>query len=584
MIWIKLIILLTGIPAIYLVYHRYMIFKPEFRKHLEAFAFGVFVALLLLLLAPFINSIIPLKNHIASAFFKAAFIEKGLALIALLIVFKHYINFSAAEAMLSAMIFGLAFAFTENIHFAATFGDTALIPRTIFSLPFHITSCGILGFYLGRAKMSRTGSYNTEYIIKGFIISAAVHGTFDFLLLKGAPFSYGAAPLLIAAVAFMEINLARAFIIPPRDILKNMNIAYEEWRIIYRQTRYERWILQSMGRQVQSSQKLFVWEPGIVKLCAVILLIAAGTAGVTFRNDLSVFLSARLSDSDEIMLYGLFPLSASVLLIIIGAVNADFFRTNELKIPVISEAHLVFDKKDETFVCYSLSRASCFVKTYESLGLDKRVTMLLSYGNRIPVLIKGHIIWENHDSRQYPQGSIIQIDRTDGTLARYLFAYSVFKLFKGLSFNLKLPGFELTKQLFVHPVSAMQEDVFYPEGSVIFNEGDEARHFYLLKKGSVSFIKRKPSGEEIWIGGIEQGEIFGEMAVIPGRKRVSRAVCETDSIIALSDRDKLQDLIRYNSDFALSLIQMLAERAQNSEKILLEYIALIELQQARNQK
>jgi RsiW-degrading membrane proteinase PrsW (M82 family) len=581
MIWFKLLIMLMPIPAVYLIYSRFFAFKPEFRKHAEALIGGILLAFFIYIASPLISILIPSNAPFIAGFIKAALVEKGGALILLIIILRYYPNRSIVETALASAIFGVGFSIVENAAYMSNFGNSVIIVRSLFSLPIHMTSCGILGYYLGKRSLASTSALRKINLIKGLTIAVLIHGIYDTLLLSGAPLSYAAAPLLVISVAIMEFVFARAQSIPSQGILAAMGIHLENWISIDEQLRYERWIMQSMGRATAHAGRLFIWEPGITRLLIVILFMGFAIWGLSFREEISAMLNLSLTASDEIMVLGVFPISVSVILMIVGAVNPDFFSKNEMKIPVIIEATPVTDDDSvDTFVTYSLSHASCFLKTHEPIGIGKEIVFNFNYGRQSSGDVRTRVVWENHHNRQYPFGTILHIDSYARLFSRYIIRYRLYKMWKGFVFNFQLPGFETTRRLFMHPLTAMQEDRIFVSGDPVFREGDDAKKFYLLKKGRVTIRKRKGEGE-ILIGAIDQGQLFGEMALIPGRKRGSSAICESDSIIAISDRSNLNEMIRYNPDFALSMIQMLAERTEASEAILLQYIALLEREEAR---
>jgi RsiW-degrading membrane proteinase PrsW (M82 family) len=574
---LKIFVLIMPIPAIYLIYARFIATRPDIRKHAESFLAGVLLALLLYMLSPFIHSLIPASGPLISGFVKAGLIEKTGALILLLLVFRYYPNTSVVETTLAAVLFGAGFASVENAAYTADYGNALMIIRSLFSLPVHMITCGILGYYLGRRALSGAALKRAAFLGKGFAGALIFHGLYDTLLLSGAPLSYIAAPLLVTGVAILEILLARAQSFPSDRVLASMHIRHEDWIIVDEQSRYERWILQSMGRGASGTAKLFVWEPGLFRMLIVIFFMGCALWGLSFRDEISVIFHLNISPRDGLMIFGIFPISVSAILIIVGAVNPEFFAQTEMKIPVIIEAEPAADSgHDETFVTYSLSRTTCFLKTHEPLGTGRTIRFAFSYGRSNSGVVATKVLWENHDNKRFPFGSVLGIiDHRNGYSA-FIARYFLYKTWKGFIFNLRLPGFEASRRLFTHPLTAMQEDRFYKAGDIVFREGDEAKHFYLLKKGKVSLHKSKGDGS-ITLGFIEQGELFGEMAVIPGRKRGSTAACDEESIIAIAGRDNLSSLIRYNPDFAVSMIQMLAERTNASEAILLEYIALLEL-------
>ena len=564
------------LPAIYLIYARYFDTKPRFRKHIEAFIGGILIALLLLVAAPILQSLIPSDNIAVKAFIKAALSEKIGALAILLIVLRYYPGLSVVESIIASAVFGVGFAAVENAAFTVQFGNSLAIVRSLFSLPLHISTCGILGFYLGKRSISRSTRMRSVLLLKGLMLSIALHGAYDLFLLSGNSLSYAAAPLLVCSVTILEFLLARSRSIPSRTILSAMNMRYEDWRSLDEQSRYERWILKSMGRYLNRRERVFIWEPGVIRLLVICVLLTGAIWGLSFREEVASYMNIAITHRDVIMIFGVFPIAISVMLMITGSVNPDFYAKTEMRIPVITDAEIRTDGAlAETIVTYSLSRYSCFLKTCEPQGVGKKIRILFSYGKYSSGETVSEVIWENHSDRQFPIGTLLKITHPERSFIRYINRYRLFKLWKGIIFNLRLPGFEGSLKLFTHPLTAMQEDRFYNKGSEVFREGDDAKHFYLLKKGKV-LIRRKKYETEMVLGTVEPGQLFGEMAVIPGRKRGSSAICEADSIIAVSERDNLADLIHYNPDFAFSMIQMLAERTEAEESILLEHIALLE--------
>ncbi len=136
----------------------------------------------------------------------------------------------------------------------------------------------------------------------------------------------------------------------------------------------------------------------------------------------------------------------------------------------------------------------------------------------------------------------------------------------------------------MRPITTMQTEKMFKAGAKIFNEGDKGTDFYLIKKGKVIFYKKKSEDEIMVMDTMEAGEIFGEMAIVGDNPRAATAVCATDCIIAVSDKDSLDALIRGNPDFAVSLIRKLAQRVHMSERILSANITDLDRQKRDNER
>ncbi len=59
----------------------------------------------------------------------------------------------------------------------------------------------------------------------------------------------------------------------------------------------------------------------------------------------------------------------------------------------------------------------------------------------------------------------------------------------------------------------------YGPGEVIFHEGDQGRHVYVIKSGTVEVLMKRPDGSQEVIRRIGPGEPFGEMALLRNAPR-----------------------------------------------------------------
>jgi CRP/FNR family cyclic AMP-dependent transcriptional regulator len=74
-------------------------------------------------------------------------------------------------------------------------------------------------------------------------------------------------------------------------------------------------------------------------------------------------------------------------------------------------------------------------------------------------------------------------------------------------------------------LSPITEIRCYKEREVIFEEGDRAENFYILKKGKVLLEVEVSKSIIISLGSIKSGYSFGWSSLIPGSAHTSYAVC-----------------------------------------------------------
>ncbi len=72
------------------------------------------------------------------------------------------------------------------------------------------------------------------------------------------------------------------------------------------------------------------------------------------------------------------------------------------------------------------------------------------------------------------------------------------------------------------------EPLSVPPGGVIFREGDEATHLYIIQRGSVTIQYKPYDGPMITLSHLQPGEIFGWSAVVGGEKYTSDAIGTTE--------------------------------------------------------
>ena len=100
------------------------------------------------------------------------------------------------------------------------------------------------------------------------------------------------------------------------------------------------------------------------------------------------------------------------------------------------------------------------------------------------------------------------------------------------------------------------EDVVeFPAGAVIIEEGREGDLMYVVMEGEV-LISLK--GRHLATA--SPGEIVGEMALINSELRSATVTASTDCVLASIDQTSFDALLRHVPDFAVHVMNVLAER------------------------
>ena len=121
----------------------------------------------------------------------------------------------------------------------------------------------------------------------------------------------------------------------------------------------------------------------------------------------------------------------------------------------------------------------------------------------------------------------------------------------------------------LHPVNV-------EEGTILFHEGDEGQHLYIIREGSVATTIRLPSGADQEIAAFGAGEFFGEMSIF--EKAPRSATCTTrepTSLFTMSQEDFFR-LIEDHPYIAIKImylmLQTTTQRLRNTSGFLVDMV------------
>jgi RsiW-degrading membrane proteinase PrsW (M82 family) len=106
------------------------------------------------------------------------------------ITYKNKSFNQIADGVIYGVTLALGFALVENTgYFFQAFSTGSLLSATFFSIVIfrgiattllHVTTTGIMGLFMGRARFN--GEHHKPTIIKGIIIASLLHGVFNMLI------------------------------------------------------------------------------------------------------------------------------------------------------------------------------------------------------------------------------------------------------------------------------------------------------------------------------------------------------------------------------------------------------------------
>ena len=88
----------------------------------------------------------------------------------------------------------------------------------------------------------------------------------------------------------------------------------------------------------------------------------------------------------------------------------------------------------------------------------------------------------------------------------------------------------------------------FSNGDIIIQEGDKGNTFFQILEGKVGVYKDYDKENETKLATLEQGQYFGEMAVIESYPRSSTVVAEGDVKVLEIAAEEMKDYVSQNPD------------------------------------
>ncbi|MEX1158809.1 MAG: Crp/Fnr family transcriptional regulator [Thermomicrobiales bacterium] len=95
----------------------------------------------------------------------------------------------------------------------------------------------------------------------------------------------------------------------------------------------------------------------------------------------------------------------------------------------------------------------------------------------------------------------------------------------------------------------------YPEGQVLFSEGDPGETLLILEEGRVKVSRFMAAGQEIVLAVQEAPASFGELALVDGFPRSATVIAQTPVVVRMLPRAALMGMIHNEPTVAMALMQ-----------------------------
>jgi CRP/FNR family transcriptional regulator len=108
-------------------------------------------------------------------------------------------------------------------------------------------------------------------------------------------------------------------------------------------------------------------------------------------------------------------------------------------------------------------------------------------------------------------------------------------------------------------------DTFLEQDDILYSPKNGTERLFILKKGRVQLYEIDQTGEEITLSVVEDGNVFGEMALTGQSLKGLYVRALTPSTVVSLRREEMERLIMNNPEVGLRMIRDLAEKLHASE-------------------
>jgi CRP/FNR family transcriptional regulator, cyclic AMP receptor protein len=141
-----------------------------------------------------------------------------------------------------------------------------------------------------------------------------------------------------------------------------------------------------------------------------------------------------------------------------------------------------------------------------------------------------------------------------------------------------IPLFESLTPEDLDALSRRLEQVEYPEGEVIFRQGDEGSALFVIEDGAVEISYGEGRGKII-LATLFTGQYFGELSLFDGAPRSATATSAKQSRMIRLDREHLVDFVNKNPSAALRIIAEMSERLRQTNELMSQQVSRNVLQE-----
>ena len=177
---------------------------------------------------------------------------------------------------------------------------------------------------------------------------------------------------------------------------------------------------------------------------------------------------------------------------------------------------------------------------------------------------------------------------SDNALWKNLFSQRIIRQETTEEVLSKVPAFSNLSARELKEVATIVHKREYRTGEPVFYQGDPGLGMYIVQDGEVSITILGKDGNERELATLNDGDFFGELALLDESPRSANAICKTEFTLIGFFRPDLFELIEKKNTLGIKIVLKLAEivaqRLRQTDKELSKLKSQLERLQAREER
>ncbi|MCU1266545.1 MAG: hypothetical protein JWM21_2863 [Acidobacteria bacterium] len=128
--------------------------------------------------------------------------------------------------------------------------------------------------------------------------------------------------------------------------------------------------------------------------------------------------------------------------------------------------------------------------------------------------------------------------------------------------------FELLNEDDRQELAEVVDELKVPEGHTLFQAGDPGDSLFIVQSGEIELFIKDTAGQKIVLTTAQNGDMFGELAMLDTGPRTATAVALTDTEVLILDRDDLVLLFQKKPESALHMLAALSGLTRKADELL----------------